>query len=54
MKKNLDITKPHYSEHILPVLGHLLYRGSTVHPGIVVMLSTSFVIAGNKLQRKAM
>ena len=30
MEKNLDITKPHYSEQILQFLGHLLYRGSTV------------------------
>ena len=30
MEKNLDITKPHYSEQILQFFGPLLYRGSTV------------------------
>ena len=30
MEKNLDITKPHYSEQILQFLGPLLYRGSAV------------------------
>ena len=30
MEKNLDITKPCYNEHILPVLGPSLYRGFTV------------------------
>ena len=30
MEKNLDITKPCYSEHIFPVLGLSLYGGSTV------------------------
>ena len=30
MEKNLDTTKPLYSEHILPVLGPSLYQGSTV------------------------
>ena len=30
MEKNLDVTKPRYSEHMLPVqLGPSLHRGST-------------------------
>ena len=32
MEKNLNITKPHNSEHILPVsVGPLLYQGFTVY-----------------------
>ena len=33
MKKNLDITKPHYSKYYLasPLFGPSLYRGITVH-----------------------
>ena len=31
IEKNLYITKPCYSEQILPVLWPLLYRGSTVY-----------------------
>ena len=30
MAKKLDITKRRYSEHILPVLGPWIYRGSTL------------------------
>ena len=30
MKKNLDITKPRYSDHCCQSLGLLLHRGSTV------------------------
>ena len=33
MKKNLDITKPHYSKYYLasPLFGPSLYQGITVH-----------------------
>ena len=37
MKKNLDITKPRYSEQILSVLGPSLNRGSTVIKATTVM-----------------
>ena len=30
MENNLDITKPRYSEQILPVPWHFFFQGSTV------------------------
>ena len=39
MGMNLDITKPRYDEHILPLL---LYQGSTV-PESVITFSVSYV-----------